>query len=190
MIRNLLLSSLSVALAIVASTVAAQSVHVHGEGRVNIAIEGNQIFMALEFPGADIVGFEHKAHSSDEKAAVAGAIALLGDPMLLMRFDADCKVLHASAGIEGEEHEGEEHDEHEENAENDEHDEHEGEDEHGAFVAAYEFECADIDSLGSIEFTYFNQFDNAQSIEIVLIDGSGQSQVEIDRASPILQLKK
>jgi len=182
MIRNLLLSSLSVALALVSSTLAAQSVHVHGEGRINIAIEGNQIFMELEFPGADIVGFEHKARSSDEKAAVISAIAQLGDPMLLMRFNADCKVLHASAGIEGEEHD--EHEEHEEHAGNDEHDE------HGAFVANYEFECADIASLGSIEFTYFKQFDNAQSLDIVLIDASGQSQVEIDRASPVLQLKK
>ena len=116
------------------------------------------------------------------------AFMFLGIAVLVYYFFF--KVLHASAGIEGEEHEGEEHDEHEEHAENDEHDEHEGEDEHGAFVAAYEFECADIDSLGSIEFTYFNQFDNAQSLEIVLIDGSGQSQVEIDRASPVLQLKK
>jgi len=227
MIRNALLSALSIALSIVTSTAAAQSAHVHGEGRVNIAIDGNRIFMALEFPGADIVGFEHEVRSSDEKAAVVRAMALLSDPMQLLRFetDASCEVRAANAKAEGEheEHEGkehaghDEHDEHEseEHAEHDEHDEHEteehaghdehdeheteehaGHDEHedeeahGTFVAEYEFECANISSLDFIEFIYFSLFNNAQSLDIVLIDGKGQRRTEIDRANPILQLKE
>ena len=182
MVRNLLLPSLAVGLAIVASTAAAQSAHVHGEGRLNIAIDGKRIFMELESPGADIVGFEHEARSDGEKAAVKQALAQLGDPMLLMRFeaDADCEVRRASAEIEGEsdEHEGEEQAEHE------------GEEAHGAFVAEYEFECADIGALGFIEFTFFSHFGNTQSLGIVLIDGGGQRSVEVDRANPVLQLKK
>jgi hypothetical protein len=169
-----------------AQTVAAQSAHVHGEGQVNIAIDGNRIFMALESPGADIVGFEYEARSSDEKAAVKQAIAQLGDPMLLVLFEADagCAVRQAKAGIEGEHDEHEEH----EGEVQAEHDEHKGEEAHGAFVAQYEFECADIGALGSIEFTYFSQFSNAQSLDIVLIDSRGQRRVEIDRANPVLQL--
>ena len=207
MVRNLLLPSLAVGLAIVASTAAAQSAHVHGEGRLNIAIDGKRIFMELESPGADIVGFEHEARSDGEKAAVKQALAQLGDPMLLMRFeaDADCEVRRASAEIEGEsdehedeehaehdEHEGEEHAEHDEHEgeEHAEHDEHEGEEAHGAFVAEYEFECADIGALGFIEFTFFSHFGNTQSLGIVLIDGGGQRSVEVDRANPVLQLKK
>jgi hypothetical protein len=182
MIRISLLSGLSIALSIVTSTAAAQSAHVHGEGRVNIAIDGNRIFMALEFPGADIVGFEHEARSSDEKAAVARAIAQLGDPMQLLRFeaDADCELRTANAATEGEheEHEGEEHEEHED------------EEAHGTFVAEYEFECADIGALGFIEFTYFSLFNNAHSLDIVLIDGNGQRRAEIDRANPVLRLKE
>ena len=117
--------------------------------------------------------------------------------MQLLRFEAkaSCKVHTASAATKGEneEHEGEEHadhDEHEEHegeehADHDEHEEHEGEEHadhdeheneevHGAFVAEYEFECTNIDALGFIEFNYFNLFNNAQSLDIVLIDGSGQ----------------
>lgn len=207
MIRYALLSALFVAISSATSTAVAQSAHVHGEGRVNIAIDGNKVFMALESPGADIVGFEHEARTSDEKAAVMQALAQLGDPMLLMRFaaDANCKVRRASSEIEGEhdehedekhaghnEHEGEEHAEHDEHEDEEhaEHDEHEGEEEHGAFVAEYEYECADIGALDFIEFTYFSQFSNAQSLDIVLIDGSGQRREEIDRANPVLQLKK
>ncbi len=207
MIRKALLSGLTVALSIATSAVTAQTAHVHGKGRVNIAIDGNRIYMELESPGADIVGFEHEAHSSEEKTAVARAIAKLGDPMQLLSFEADagCEVRASNAKIEGErEDEGhaehDEHDEHEaeENAEHDEHDEHEAEEHaehddeeaHGAFVAEYEFECVDIGALGFIEFTYFSQFDNAQSLDIVLIDGSGQRSTEIDRTSPVLQLGK
>jgi len=185
MIRNALLSGLSIALSIVTSTATAQSAHVHGEGRVNIAIDGNRIFMALEIPGADIVGFEHEALSSDEKAAVARAIAQLGDPMQLLRFeaDADCELRTANAATKGEheEHEGEEHADH---------DQHEDEEAHGTFVAEYEFECTNIDALGFIEFTYFSLFNNAHSLDIVLIDGNGQRRTEIDRANPVLRLKE
>ncbi len=204
MFRYALLSVLLVAISSAASTAAAQSAHVHGEGRVNIAIDGNNIFIALESPGADIVGFEHEARTSDEKAAVTQALAKLGDPMLLMRFaaDANCEVRRASSEIGGEhesekhadhnEHEGEEHSEHDEHEDEEhaEHDEHEGEEVHGAFVAEYEFECAHIGALDFIEFTYFSQFSNSQSLDIVLIDGSGQSREEVDRANPVLQLKK
>jgi hypothetical protein len=196
MFRTALLSGLSIALSIVTSTALAQSAHVHGEGRVNIAIDGNRIFMALEFPGADIVGFEHEAHSSDEKAAVVRAIEQLGDPMQLLRFeaDADCEVRTADAASKGEheEHEGKEHAEHEEHKgeEHAEHEQHEDEEAHGTFVAEYEIECADIGALGFIEFTYFNLFDNAQSLDIVLIDGGGQRRLEIDRTNPVLQLKE
>lgn len=205
MIRYALLTGLAIATAVAPSAAAAQSAHVHGEGRVNIAIEGNSIFIELESPGADIVGFEHEARTADEQAAVARALAQLGEPMLLMRFaaDAKCEVRQASAGIEVEHeehaehehgHEGDqhaEHDEHEhEHEENAARDEHEDEGEHGAFVAEYLFECADIGALGTIEFTYFAEFDNARSLDIVLIDGSGQRRVEIDRARPVLQLNK
>ena len=177
MIRNALLSGLSIVLSFSASTAVAQSAHVHGEGRVNIAIDGNRIFMALEIPGADIVGFEHEARSSDEKAAVARAIAQLGDPMQLLRFeaDADCELRTANAATEGEP---------------EEHAEQEDEEEHGTFVAEYEFECANIGALGFIEFIYFSLFNNAQSLDIVLIDGNGQRRTEIDRANPVLRLKE
>ena len=182
MIKYGLLSGLTFAMSIATSMATAQSAHVHGEGHINIAIDSNRITVALESPGADIVGFEHEARSSDEKAAINQAIAKLRDPMLLMRFDADaeCEVQRASAEIEGE-HEEEKYAEH---------DQHEGEEAHGAFVAEYELECADLSALGFIEFTYFSQFSNAQSLDIVLIDGSGQRSEEIDRANPVLQLKK
>ena len=184
------------------SVALAQSAHVHGEGRVNIAIEGDSLFLQLESPGADIVGFEHAARSEQEKNAVAEALAQLGDPTQVLRFDpaAECEVQQASARIEGseeehEEHEGhddhkghEEHEAHESHEGHDDHKEHGGGEAHGSFIAEYEFACDDMNALQFIEFSYFDRFANAQSLEIVLIDDSGQRRVEITRGSPRLRL--
>src|SRR5215470_14244249 len=44
--------------------------HEHGRGTLNIAIEGTQVSLEFEAPGADIVGFEAAAKTARQKAAV------------------------------------------------------------------------------------------------------------------------
>ena len=34
--------------------------HQHGHGRVNLVLDGQDLWLELEAPGADIVGFEHQ----------------------------------------------------------------------------------------------------------------------------------
>ena len=58
----------------------------HGHGTVNIAVEGTDLWIELEAPGADIVGFEHEASSEEDKAAVARAEKQLSDPLTLFSF--------------------------------------------------------------------------------------------------------
>ena len=53
--------------------------HVHGQGTLDIAIEGKKIEMELVAPGMDIVGFEHVASTDEQKAAVEKAKAKLTD---------------------------------------------------------------------------------------------------------------
>ena len=191
-------SGIAAALVLGSGLAMAQSAHVHGEGRLKIAIEGKRIFMQLESPGADIVGFEHEARSSEEKAVLARSLKILEDPAQLMRFtaDANCEVRQAQAEVEGDhdaheedEHGHEGHDDHGDGDHSEEgHDDHDNEKVHGAFVAQYEFECSDIDELETIEFSYFEKFNNAQQLDVVLIDGSGQRQVDIDLTDPVLRL--
>ena len=169
--------------------------------------------MALESPGADIVGFEHKPRSSADKAAVSRAIELLEQPTQLMRFigGGDCKLNQATARLESEDHDdhglnehGHDdhahddhgHDDHAHDDHGDDehgydehaHDDHGDEEAHSEFVAEYVFDCGNAAALSAIEFTYFEQFGNAESLDIVLIDGSGQRRVDVDRANPVLSL--
>ena len=84
-------------LAIVSQGAAEERVHdahVHGVSRLNIAIEGNTVEMELLSPGANIVGFEHKAESAEDKALVARAAAVLHDGEKLFAFPsgAECRL--------------------------------------------------------------------------------------------------
>ena len=185
MMRDNLVCGLAVAMTVAAQTASAQTAHVHGLGRLNIAIDENRVYMALEAPGADLVGFEHAPRSVAEEDALDSALAQLGEPMHLLRFDTDCHVVEKNAGIETETRAQDEHHKHDQHGSDDAH---EAEETHRTFTAEYVLECGDIDALTSIEFTYFEHFENARSLDIVLIDGSGQRRVAVDRSAPVLRL--
>ena len=194
-IRALLYLGLAVTLAHSATVRANEAAHVHGQGHVNIAFENDRIYMELESPGADIVGFEYAARSTAETEAVAKALAMLQDALQMLRFDAGagCSVVGASADIETEDahdghdgHDGHDHNEHEAGGTSP--DQPQAGMAHAAYIAEYEIRCANIDALKSIEFTYFEHFRNAQSLNIVLIQGAQQRQLQIDRSNPVLTL--
>jgi len=119
------------------------SAHEHGRWTLDIAVENSVIWMGLEVPGADIVGFEHKAETAADREAVEAALAVLRQPLGLFTLpdDAGCTVVQAEAEFHGgggeEEHEDEywnedehSHDDHEHEDEYWNEDEHEHEDAH------------------------------------------------------------
>ncbi len=54
-----------------AASAIALDTRVHGVSTVEIAIEHGAIEFNLLSPGMDVVGFEHEANSTEDKAAVA-----------------------------------------------------------------------------------------------------------------------
>src|SRR5690606_15468836 len=68
--------------------------HVHGQGTLDVAIEGKKIAMELVVPGMDIVGFEHIATTDAQKAAVEKAKAKLTDVLDVFKLpaSANCKA--------------------------------------------------------------------------------------------------
>ncbi|MEP5152475.1 DUF2796 domain-containing protein, partial [Planktotalea sp.] len=75
--------------------------HEHGVGTLNVAFDGDQIAMEFEAPGADIVGFEYKAESSEDLAKIEGALATLEQPLDLFALPqaAVCRVAEAHAEL-------------------------------------------------------------------------------------------
>jgi hypothetical protein len=155
--------------------------HVHGHGRLNIAIEGNTLSMELEAPGADIAGFEHEAETAEQKAAIEKAKERLGDGAALFAPAAEAGCAFKSAKVStGAEHE----EEHEHGAKKEGEDEHH----HSEFHAEYVFECASPERLTSFAFGYFKEFPNTQALEVSLISPKGQASYEVTRDSPALNL--
>lgn len=99
------------------------SAHEHGVGMLTIALDGNDLALELDAPGADIVGFEHAATSDADKAAIAAALETLEKPALLFVLpeEAGCSVVDAHAELVGSDDEHEHEHEHDEHAHDDDH---------------------------------------------------------------------
>ncbi len=112
--------------------------HLHGQGKLNLVMEGKELRIELEIPAIDIVGFEHKARTEAETQQVQQAIKKLKESNKMFGFDsnADCHSENIQVNITmlNEAHDEHEHDEHAHDEHEDEHkDEHahgEHEDEH------------------------------------------------------------
>ncbi len=185
--------------------------HEHGLGQLDIAFVGDQVAMELHAPGADIVGFEYAAESREDHAKVDAAVAALLHPLDLFSLPdaAGCKVVKATASLEGEkdqnhgkhaEHE-EAHDGHEDHDADHDHDGHaehkEGRDQeahgneagHTEFHAEYLLKCANILEANKVSFSYFDTFPNALKLEIQVISERGAIAFDVERDAPTLDLR-
>ncbi|MGE0629300.1 MAG: DUF2796 domain-containing protein [Hyphomicrobiaceae bacterium] len=163
--------------------------HVHGHGTLNIAIEGKTVEMELEVPGADIVGFEHAAHTAGDKAALKKAKGSLAKPAGLFRLSpaARCRLVSAKVEIEGGDAHGHAHDGDKGKADNDH--AHAGEMHHSEFHATYRFTCASPERLTVIGFDYFKAFAGARDLDVNISSPKGQSKFEVTRDKPQLDLR-
>jgi hypothetical protein len=152
--------------------------HVHGHGRLNIAMDDKTLSIELEAPGADIAGFEHEANTQEDRAALEDAKAKLAGGLALFTPppEAGCVLKSAKVSTEAE------HEEKEEQGKAAE------EHRHSGFHAEYAFECASPSLATAIAFGYFKAFPNAQSLDVSVISPKGQSSYEVTRDKPSLSL--
>ena len=141
--------------------------HVHGHAALNVAIEGKRVEMELEAPGADIVGFEHRAESAGDKAAVQSAKARLANASKLFRFTeaAGCALEMAKVELEVEKDDG-----------------------HGEFHAYYVFACAAPERIEDLSFPFFDAFPRSEELEVQLITSRGSHAYEVERDTPRIEL--
>ena len=99
--------------------------HVHGEATLMLASEGKTLDIQLESPAFNLVGFEHKASTKQEKQAAQKTKTLLSSPDNLFSFEgARCKQEQVSIDMtsvldedskhqsKSKHHEGHAHDDH------------------------------------------------------------------------------
>lgn len=177
--------------------------HQHGHGSLNLAVEGQTVQMELEVPGVDIVGFEHKAKTAEDRAKMEAAAKTLAQPLALFILpgEAGCKVTAAKVSIVGatepdddtheldhrdhtevEAHEADEH-----QAEEHEADEHQAE--HSEFHAEYALSCSNVAAITAISFPYFEVFPNSAELAVTLITEKGQKAFEVNREHALIDIR-
>ncbi|SDO08656.1 Protein of unknown function [Filomicrobium insigne] len=202
------------AMAVMVSNVHAQhrelGAHEHGQGILNIAVEGQRVSMELSAPGADIVGFEHDATTDDQKAALKTAKEKLSEALSLFRLSgkAGCKVAetevtfqteedgdhtdhheHANDGVAGHDdaHKHEAHaKEHEHDHDHADHNDKQAH--HAEFRATYNIKCETPAALTGIAFGYFDVFKNAQRLKVNVVTDKGQTSLQATREKPEVSL--
>ena len=154
--------------------------HVHGVGKLNVAVDGQAVEIELITPGADIVGFEHAPETTEDKAVVEGAAATLKDGEGLFAFPpaAECRLEEAEVESPLLDHDGEAAHEHGE--------EHEG-DAHAEFQAHYHFLCRQPDDLTHVDVRVFERFPAARELEVQAISARGQGATELTPSSARLK---
>ena len=141
--------------------------HVHGEGRLDVAIAGGLARVALTAPGSDVVGFEHAPHTDTERAAVAAARARLAATTTLFDFGpAACTVTGTELALPDAaggpfavtDHGG-----------------------HGDVHAVYDFACAEPERLERLTLGLFDAFPSLRVLHVQVATERGQGWV---RAGP------
>jgi hypothetical protein len=162
--------------------------HVHGFGTLLVAVEEEELVLELTVPGEDIVGFEHAAHSEEDKRRVKKALEVLKAADKLFRLDAGagCRlegvdVLAALGGEGGDKssehkhHHGHDHDKKGGQAE---------EQAHGEFRLRYHLHCKAPDRLKTLKLILFDRFPGLQEVNVIVVGPGGQSASRHDRARP------
>ena len=164
---------------------ASLAAHEHGAAQLNVALEGQRLELALESPAMNLVGFEHAAVSTSDKAAVARAQQHLQTPLALFGIAAAAGCVITSHELHSPQFAAhtEEHEEHEEHAEHDK--EHGAE--HSDIDANYVLTCSQPQALAAIDLSeLFKRFPATDKIQVQLIGPNGQQGAELSAAQPRL----
>lgn len=182
--------------------------HTHGLANVTVAVENNALHIQLESPAANIVGFEHKARSLEERAAVNQAKKILEDwRQLFTVMNADCAVEDseiAMAGLESQDASVHEHSMHEENSHDEHHHDshdhgehhskednthHEHANSHSEILANYQFTCTNVDNLSFSFAGLFGKFPAIEKLEAQWITKAKQGAKILSKDQDFLILK-
>lgn len=147
-----------------------QKAHLHGLAELTLVIEGEALEIELESPAANIVGFEHKAKSKEQIAAVEKARELLESSKDVFAFSGgDCEIQQVSADLDALGH----HDGHSEHHES----------EHSEVTASYRFQCPQANQLESVSVNLMALFPGIETLKVQWITEQHQGAVDLNQHS-------
>jgi len=157
--------------------------HEHGVTALNMALDDELLYVELDAPAMNFVGFEHPPRTAEQKQAVTDAIATLENPASIFSVSAaaDCSVVEAQARHLMERDEEDEAD-HEDAA-------HDDADSHSEFTASYQLRCARPDRLQTLKAELFGPFPLTTEVEASFIGPDVQTFGELTPSNPEMSLE-
>lgn len=165
--------------------------HEHGVAKLDVAIEGNKLTVAMESPLDSLLGFERAPRTDNERKAATDMLARLRSGGALFKADAAAKctlskvevtapVLEAAGNppisgagaktaVPGPVAKAAEGD-------------------HADLDASYEYTCAQPQQLRALEQGLFAAFRRMQRIEVQVAGAQGQSKVTLKRPAQTVKL--
>ena len=165
--------------------------HEHGVAHMNVALEGNELFIEFISPAANIVGFEHHPRTPEQKDAVNDAVNKLrtGDRLFILSAGSEGQLVKSNVETDinkdSEQHSDSEHAHAEkgQHGQKEHHDKEHGESDehksHSEFKAKYHFTCKAPDKLSRIDVKLFKYFPGIEHIEVQLLTGTKQSAIDL-----------
>ena len=170
--------------------------HVHGWSELMIAMEDKALEIELRSPATNLVGFEHKATTKKDIAAIENALSLLARHELLFSFSGgNCSLTNTTVDISGltgnNDHDHDhDHDHEKNNHSHDEHkDNHAEHDNHSDIIANYHYNCEEIATLTSITVDFFEIFSGIQQIRAMWITEKRQDAKTLSSKNNTIDLR-
>jgi len=191
--RNLAAATVCAALTIPVTTAVADEhesrqleSHEHGVTELNVALDDDLLYVELDAPAMNFVGFEHPPRTAEQNQAVAETLSALRNPASIfsVSVDANCAVIEADAKhlLGADEHDPPDHS----GTNHEEDDDTSG---HSEFVASYRLRCANPDKLQALEVELFDAFPLTTEVETSFIGPAVQTFGELTPSSPELLLE-
>ena len=173
--------------------------HVHGLSELTIAMDAKTIELQLISPAMNLVGFEHKASSKQDIAAVKQAELILGQHnSLFLIAGGDCEHLSTSIDsddlLESDNHhddhnDHDKHNDHDDHEKHEDHSEHDQGETHSEMVASYSFTCKDTSKLSSIKVALFASFPGIHKVNTIWVTPSKQGSSMLSAKNSTINLK-
>lgn len=172
--------------------------HTHGEGTLNAIRDRGTVAIAINLPGADVVGFEHEAVTEADIRSVRDALATLGNVSRVLGLPraADCTVHDADVTTsllhdQGGHGDGHGHtDKHKHESRHEHRHEKDNRDGHGGFAAHYELECGSPDALDGIAINLFSLFPSLHKVDAVMVTNTRQTAGTLTASENTISLAK
>lgn len=153
-----------------ASVFAQGHAHVHGQARLDVVVDGDQLVLTLQAPLDSVVGFEHAPRTAAQRQAADAALKALADAGRLFKPPAEAGCAAVSQSVQAPVLQGA------------------AGDGHADLDADYRFRCQAPAALTRLDLGLFDALPRLQRLDVQIAGPSGQSKRTLRRGNATLTL--